>query len=184
MYAYEHKQWWGSCTAYTVSKQKLRNIFWCYLRENLLIWNTSEKCETCERLEVISERCDSYIWYKVFFYDLVNNVNFWPEVAAVKKKLIERINRKITLAFHYFACIEKNASQLFFPGDVENINQAIDIYEKYDKKLLPTFYLLIKFFLEKSIPEEKNIKLLIKNTKKELPFLLRSKNLDRRKRFW
>ena len=37
IHAYEHKQWWGSCTAYTVSKEKLRNIFWGYLRENLLI---------------------------------------------------------------------------------------------------------------------------------------------------
>ena len=49
---------------------------------------------------------------------------------------VRKINEKITLVFHYFACIEKNASQLFCTGDIENINQAIDIYEKYDKKLL------------------------------------------------
>ena len=83
--------------------------------------------------------------------------------------------------------IEKNASQLFCTGDIENINQAIDIYEKYDKKLLSTFYLLIKFFWEKNISEEENeenIKLLIENTKKELQFLLESKNLDRKKNFF
>ena len=34
-----------------------------------------------------------------------------------------------------FACIEKPASQLFCTGDIENINQAIDIYKKYDKKI-------------------------------------------------
>ena len=95
---------------------------------------------------------------------------------------VRKINRKITLAFHYFACIEKNASQLFFPGDIENINQVIGIYEKYDKKLLSTFYLLINFCREKNIPEEQNIKLLIENTKKELQFLLGSKNLDKKKK--
>ena len=68
-----------------------------------------------------------------------------------------KINRKITLVFHYFAHIEKNASQLFCTGDIENINQAIDIYEKYGKKLLSTFYLLIKIFWQKIIPEEENI---------------------------
>ena len=95
---------------------------------------------------------------------------------------VRKINRKITLVFHYFACIEKNASQLFFPGDIENINQVIGIYEKYDKKLLSTFYLLINFCREKNIPEEQNIKLLIENTKKELQLLLGSKNLDRKKK--
>ena len=34
------------------------------------------------------------------------------------------------------ACIEKKASQLFCTGDIENINQAINIYGKYDKKFL------------------------------------------------
>ena len=93
---------------------------------------------------------------------------------------------------------KKNASQLFFTGDIENINQAINIYEKYDKTiplkwsictstdilrinlekiekyLLSTFYLRINFF-KINIPDEENIKLLIKNTKKELQFLLGSK---------
>ena len=98
MYACKHKQWWGSCTAYTVSKEELRNIFWCYLRENLLICNACKKWETCERLDVLRERCNSAylykkwkdapyqpIWYKVFFFDLASNVNFRLEVAAVKK---------------------------------------------------------------------------------------------------
>ena len=60
--------------------------------------------------------------------------------------IVRKINRKITLVFHYFACIEKNTGQLFCTGDIENINQAIGIYEKYDKKLLSKFYLLIKYF--------------------------------------
>ena len=34
------------------------------------------------------------------------------------------------------ACIEKKATQLFYTGDIENINQAINIYGKYDKKFL------------------------------------------------
>ena len=50
--------------------------------------------------------------------------------------IIRKINRKITLVFHYFACIEKNTSQLFSMGDIEKVYQAINIYEKYDKKFL------------------------------------------------
>ena len=119
------------------------------------------------------------------------------------------------MVFHYFACIEKNARQLFCTSDIENIKQAIDIYEKYDKKiplkwpistltdilrtlpklkanlerfekyLLSMFYLLIKFFQEKNIPEEEKLKLLIENTKKELQFLLASKIvLDQKKKIF
>ena len=70
--------------------------------------------------------------------------------------------------------MEKNASQLFFMSDIENINQAINIYEKcdkiiplkwsictstdilginlenFEKYLLSTFYLLINFFQKKN----------------------------------
>ena len=49
--------------------------------------------------------------------------------------IVRKINRKITLVFHYFARIEKSVSQLFCTGDIENINQAIEVYEKYDKKI-------------------------------------------------
>ena len=115
--------------------------------------------------------------------------------------IVTKINRKIILAFHYFACIEKITSQLFFMGDIENTNETIDIYGKYIKKiprdwpictspdilrtlpklkanlekfrkhLLSTFCLHTKFYLEKKTLEEKNIKPLIKNTKTELKFL-------------
>ena len=102
--------------------------------------------------------------------------------------IIKKINRKITLIFHYFADIEKNASQLFCSVDIENIDKAIEFYEKFSKKislewpicistdilktlpklkadlqkfkkhLLSTFYLLTKFFQGKS-PNKKNLKL-------------------------
>ena len=116
--------------------------------------------------------------------------------------IARKINRKITLVFHYFARIEKNASYLFCTGEIANIYQAIDIYEKYDKNiplewpiststdilrtspklkanlekfekyLLSTFYVLMKFF-EKKIFQKKKTKLLIENTKtKNLNFSL------------
>ena len=69
--------------------------------------------------------------------------------------IVRKINRKITLVFHYFAWIEKNPSQLFCTGDTENINEAIDIYEKYGKKFLSIFYLLIKVFWEKIFQKRK-----------------------------
>ena len=49
--------------------------------------------------------------------------------------IIKRINRKIALFFQYFSCIEKNASQLFCTGNIESIDEAINIYEKYNKEI-------------------------------------------------
>ena len=98
--------------------------------------------------------------------------------------VIRKCNRKIMLSFCYFVHREKNASQWFCMGDIENINQAIDIYEKFDKKthlewpictsthiltlpklkailekfekyILSTFYLLIIFFKEKIFQKRK-----------------------------
>ena len=48
---------------------------------------------------------------------------------------MRKINRKITLVSNYFSCIEKYASQLFCARDIESIHEAINIYEKYDKKI-------------------------------------------------
>ena len=39
------------------------------------------------------------------------------------------------LVFHYFDCIRLNIDLLFCTGDIENVNQAIDIYKKYEKKI-------------------------------------------------
>ena len=119
--------------------------------------------------------------------------------------IIKKINRRITLVFHYLASIEKSANDLFCKEDIKSIDQAIDVYEKcikkipqewsiststdilrtlpklkanlakFEKYLLAKFYLLIKLFREKNIPAEKNIKILIQNTKKEPQFLLGSK---------
>ena len=49
--------------------------------------------------------------------------------------IVRKINRRTTLVFHYSACIDNNLSQLFCTSAIENINQAIDIYEKYNKKI-------------------------------------------------
>ena len=83
MYAWEHKQWWGSCTAYTVSKEELRNIFWCYLRENSLICNACKKCESCEPLEVVREWCNSAYLYKERKDEL-----YYRAIYAIKNRCI------------------------------------------------------------------------------------------------
>ena len=67
-------------------------------------------------------------------------------------QIVSKIDRKITLVFHYFACIEKNASQLFCTGDIENINQAIDIYKNMMKNFYQ-YFMFIEFFPEKTIPD-------------------------------
>ena len=61
--------------------------------------------------------------------------------------IVRKINRRITLVFHYSACIDNNLSQLFCTSAIENINQAIDIYEKCDLK-----YYLKKFPKKKIFP--------------------------------
>ena len=43
--------------------------------------------------------------------------------------IVRKIGRKIILVFHYFACIERNTSQVFSTGYVENIKEALEIYE-------------------------------------------------------
>lgn len=52
---------------------------------------------------------------------------------APSPPLVRKLNRKIMLMFHYFKRIRLNAD-LFRTGDIENITQAIEAYEKFDKK--------------------------------------------------
>ena len=48
--------------------------------------------------------------------------------------IVRKINRRITLVFHYSACIENNLSQLFCTSAIENINQAIAFMKNMTKK--------------------------------------------------
>lgn len=52
---------------------------------------------------------------------------------APSPPLVRKLNRKIMLMSHYFKRIRLNAD-LFRTGDIENITQAIEAYEKFDKK--------------------------------------------------
>ena len=52
---------------------------------------------------------------------------------APSPPLVRKLNRKIMLMFHCFKRIRLNAD-LFRTGDIENITQAIEAYEKFDKK--------------------------------------------------
>ena len=98
--------------------------------------------------------------------------------------IVRKINKKITLVFYYFGSIEKNSSQLFCMGDIENINQAIDIYEKYDKKLLSTFYLLIKFFREKKYSRRKKHENFDRKYKKRTSILIWIKKFRQEKNIY
>ena len=64
------------------------------------------------------------------FNHMISQRNHWQFIRS--PPIVRKI---IALVFHYFARIEKNASQLFCKGDIEYINQAINIYENYDKKI-------------------------------------------------
>ena len=104
--------------------------------------------------------------------------------------------------------MEKNASQLFFMSDIENINQAINIYEKcdkiiplkwsictstdilginlekFEKYLLSTFYLLINFFQKKYSRWGKHKTFDKKYKKKSFNFYLDQKNFRQEKTFF
>ena len=66
------------------------------------------------------------------FKHIILERNRWEFLRSTP--IVRKINGKIKLAFHCFAHIEKNVSRLFCMGDIENINQAIEIYEKFDQK--------------------------------------------------
>ena len=69
-------------------------------------------------------------------------------------------------------------------GDIKNINQAIDIYEKYDKKLLSTFYLLIKFFREKKYSRREKHKNFDRKYKKRASIFTWIKKYRQEKNFF
>ena len=69
-------------------------------------------------------------------------------------------------------------------GDIKNINQAIDIYEKYDKKLLSTFYLLIKFFREKKYSRREKHKNFDRKYKKRASIFTWIKKYRQEKKFF
>ena len=48
---------------------------------------------------------------------------------------IKNLNKKITQTFHHFDCIKSTADILFCTGEEGNINQAIELSEKYKKKI-------------------------------------------------
>ena len=48
--------------------------------------------------------------------------------------VVKKLNRKLTLLFHSFSQIKKNADNLFCTGDIKNIDEAIDVYQNYNKK--------------------------------------------------
>ena len=49
--------------------------------------------------------------------------------------IAKNLNRKITLVFHSFSQIKKYIDNLFCTGDIKNIDEAINIYENYNKKI-------------------------------------------------
>ena len=63
---------------------------------------------------------------------MIGQRNRGPFIAS--SPIIKKINRRITLGFHYFASIEKSAKDLFCMGDIENIDQVVDVYDNYIKK--------------------------------------------------
>ena len=111
--------------------------------------------------------------------------------------VVRIINRKTALVFHYLAHVEKNKSELFCTDDIENTQEALDIYEKYykiiplvwpvctstdilralpklkvnleklKKYLLSTFYLLKKIYDGKKRSRRKKHKIFGKKTLKE-----------------
>ena len=49
--------------------------------------------------------------------------------------IVKNLNRKIKLLFHSFSQIKKYIDNLFCTGDIKNIDEAINVYENYNKKI-------------------------------------------------
>ena len=115
--------------------------------------------------------------------------------------LVKKLNKKITQIFHHFDCIKSTIDILFCTGEVENINQAIELYIKHKKKItlewqfsflpdilsaLPKLKIKINNFksicfklfagkkIAPNIEPPKNF--FIENTKKEIIFLIKAIN--------
>ena len=71
-------------------------------------------------------------------YDL--ETEEWIELSSTflnEKPYLPLLKLLVEIKKQNFVSIEKPASQLLCVGEIENINQAIDIYKKYDKKNSP-----------------------------------------------
>ena len=141
------------------------------------------------------------------FFMLLNDIKKEKIKDVIKQKnsgrfttlsspLIKKLNKKTAQIFPHFDCIKSNVDILVCTGEVENINQATELYEKYKNKItlewqfsfspdimstLPKLkininrlkkYLFQTFCLLKNIcskhrPVKKD---LIENTKKEINF--------------
>ena len=49
---------------------------------------------------------------------------------------IKKIGRKITMVFHCFEEIQKYTEQLLYTNDIHNIEEAINVYDKFEKKII------------------------------------------------
>ena len=117
---------------------------------------------------------------------------------------IKKIGRKITMVFYCLEEIQKYSKQLLYTGDIDNIEEAIHVYNKFEKKivldwplcessdimlalpkskeclkkirtqLLATFYLIKKIYHAKN-KNEKLVIFLINSTQKDLISLLKTK---------
>ena len=48
---------------------------------------------------------------------------------------IWKINRRITTAFHCFEKIQKYSDQLLCTGEIDNIDEARDVYDKFERQI-------------------------------------------------
>ena len=48
---------------------------------------------------------------------------------------IRKINRRITAAFHCFEEIQKYSDQLLCTGEIDNIEEARDVYDKFERQV-------------------------------------------------
>ena len=47
---------------------------------------------------------------------------------------IKKIGKKITMVFHWFEEIQKYSEQLLCTRDIDNMEEAINVYDKFEKK--------------------------------------------------
>ena len=80
------------------------------------------------------------------FFKLLNNIKKEKIKDVIKQRnsgkfttssslLIKKLNKNITQIFHHFDCIKSNVVILFCTGEVENINQAVELYKNMKRKL-------------------------------------------------
>ena len=71
---------------------------------------------------------------KLIFQEITRQKNHGLSITIPTD--IKKIGRKTTMVFHWFEEFQKYSEQLLCTEDIDNIKEAINVYDKFEKKFI------------------------------------------------